>query len=59
MLGCQLEGVLSGAAKRFLETLDGYTVVDLTRNREWVLKLIGEGVRENPYHLQERLGQER
>ncbi len=59
MLGCRLKGVLNEAVKRFLEILDGYTIADLTWNREWVLKLIGEGVRENPYHLQERLGQER
>ena len=43
MLVCRLKGVLNEAAKRFLETLDGYTVADLTRNRGWVLKLIGGG----------------
>lgn len=41
LTGCRLKGVLNEATRKFLETLDGYTIADLTQNREQMLRLIG------------------
>jgi Rrf2 family nitric oxide-sensitive transcriptional repressor len=39
--GCLLKRALNKATKAFLETLDDYTVADLTRNRAHIVKLVG------------------
>ena len=38
---CILKEALNEATDAFLSVLDGYTVADLTRNRQQLLKLIG------------------
>ncbi|MBL6707889.1 MAG: Rrf2 family transcriptional regulator [Pseudomonadales bacterium] len=37
---CLLKGALSEATGAFLETLDGYTVADLTKNRVDIVRLV-------------------
>lgn len=39
---CLLKGALSAATRAFLETLDGYTVADLTTNRAKIVRLVGD-----------------
>lgn len=39
--GCLLKGALNRATQAFLDTLDGYTVADLVRNRDRIVALVG------------------
>jgi len=38
---CLLKGALGEATSAFLETLDCYTIADLTKNRHDIIKLVG------------------
>lgn len=38
--GCQLKGALAQATRKFLETLDDYTIADLTQDKTQMLRLI-------------------
>ncbi|MCR9262315.1 MAG: Rrf2 family transcriptional regulator [Pseudomonadaceae bacterium] len=38
---CLLKGALDEATDAFLDTLDGYTIADLTKNRSAFIKLVG------------------
>ena len=38
---CLLKPALDRAGKAFIDTLDGYTIADLTRNRAQIVKLVG------------------
>ena len=38
---CLLKGALDQAAKAFIDTLDGYTIADLTQNRAHIVRLVG------------------
>lgn len=38
---CLLKPALDRAGKAFIDTLDGYTIADLTRNRAHIVKLVG------------------
>ena len=39
---CVLKGALGKAMNAFLETLDQYTVADLTKNRSAIIRLVGQ-----------------
>ena len=38
---CRLKHALNQASKAFIDTLDGYTIADLTQNRAHIVRLVG------------------